>query len=173
MSNRTHVHVLNTAQLSSTRNAVALDTRQSSIENLNRIVVQMIDIALAAKHAHWNVRGSHFLAYHKLFDQVFDTLIAETDAVGERTAALGGIARATVQAVAGETPLKPYPMLAVGEFEHIEQLATRLGSLGGEVKAAITAIAAAGDHVSADVLTDAAASIDVLLWKIESHKPPG
>lgn len=170
MSNRTVLlHALNSAQLRSTHNDLPIDTRHISIEMLNGIVVHAIDIALAAKHAHWNVRGRNFLASHKLFDKVFTELVTEIDALGERATAIGGIARGTVQTVADSTQLKPYPVLTVSEREHVEQLAMRLGRLGSEIRHAIAAIAKSQDVVTVDLLTTACSTVDSLLWTIESH----
>lgn len=170
MSNRTaHLHAINTTQLRTTQNDLPMDVRHTSIETLNGIVVHAIDIALAAKHAHWNVRGPNFLSHHKLFDEVFNQLIAQIDSIGERATALGGIARGTVQMVANGTDLKPYPVLSVGEREHVEQLSERLGLLGAKISKAVGETSRLGDIVSADVLTDAAATIEGMLWLVESH----
>lgn len=166
------LHVVNANQVLATKNELPYEIKLASIEQLNSVVVHMIDVALSAKHAHWNVRGPNFLSYHQLFDKVFMELICEIDAVGERATALGGIARGTVQTVATGTELKPYPVLSVAEAEHIEQLSSRLGVLGGKVQRAVHEAARLGDAVTADVLTDAAAAIDSLLWLVESHSPP-
>lgn len=170
MSNRTaHLHAVNTAQVRSTKNDLPIETRHVSIELLNGVVVHAIDIALAAKHAHWNVRGRNFLSYHKLFDKVFTDLVAEIDALGERATAIGGIARGTVQTVADATQLKPYPVLTVSEREHVEQLAMRIGRLGSEIRHAIAVVTKTQDVVTVDVLTTACSTVDSLLWTIESH----
>jgi starvation-inducible DNA-binding protein len=170
MSNRLPIlHAVNSDQLAQTRNPLPIQVRQASVESLNRVVVNLVDVALAAKHAHWNVRGPNFMSYHALFDKVFGELMDQIDAVGERATALGGIARGTVQTVAEGSELKPYPILAVAEQEHVEQIAIRLGQLGRDVRGAIQSAEKLGDLVTVDVLTDVAASMDSLLWLIESH----
>jgi starvation-inducible DNA-binding protein len=170
MSNRApHLHALNATQVLRTSNDLPAHVRHASIEMLNRNVVHAIDVALSAKHAHWNVRGPSFLVYHQLFEKVFTQLLTQIDSLGERTTALGGIARATVQAVARETDLKPYPVLSVSEQEHIEELAQRLGRLGGELRRASLDATRSEDVVTADVLIQAGAAVDALLWLVESH----
>src|SRR5579862_7467429 len=37
---------------------------------LNQSLANAIDVKLAAKQAHWNVKGENFIALHELFDQV-------------------------------------------------------------------------------------------------------
>jgi starvation-inducible DNA-binding protein len=171
MSNRIqNVVAVKSGHLHPTRNTLPLDARHQSVEILNRVVIHSIDVALSAKHAHWNVRGPNFTAYHTLFDRVFTELVGHVDHLGERAAAMGGIARGTVQAVADETRLKPYPIRAVSEADHVEHLAARLGQLGGEIGVAITACARIDDSISVDVLTQAGAAVDSLLWLLESHQ---
>lgn len=170
MSNRTaQVHFVNSEQMRATQNSLPIDTRHHSIEALNRVVAHLVDVALAAKHAHWNVRGANFASYHALFDRVFKDLVDQVDHVGERASALGGIARGTVQTVASATQLQPYPVLMVAEREHISQLANRLGQVGREIRAAVGSIGGRDDIVTVDVLTETCATIDRLLWLIESH----
>ena len=163
------IDAINLDHIVATRNDLPLDIRHASIERLNVIVVHAIDVALCAKHAHWNVRGPNFLSFHNLFEKVFKEMMEQIDQLGERATALGGIARGTVQAVAGSTSLAPYPILIAGESEHVEHLADRLGRLGSEIRAAVIATDSVGDVISADVLTQAGAAIDSLLWIIESH----
>ena len=173
MSNRAMpFHTVNSEQLLVTKNELALDVRHASIETLNSVVVHMIDIALASKHAHWNVRGPNFMSFHKLFDKVFEDLLEQIDAIGERATAIGGTSRGTVQTVASSTRLKPYPVLAVAEQDHVEHLSSRLGQLGREIRLAVIATGAQEDVITADVLTDAGAAVDSLLWFIESHAVP-
>lgn len=170
MSNRTaYLHSVNSEQMLATHNSLPVEARHYSIETLNGIVAHLIDVALAAKHAHWNVRGPNFLSYHRLFDKVFDDLIEQIDAVGERATMLGGIARGTVQTVAATTQLPPYPVLSVSEKEHVTLLSSRLGQLGTDVRSAIVATGERGDIITADVLTETCAAIDSLLWHVESH----
>lgn len=162
--------VLNTAQLNWSKHTLPGDVRLSAIEILNAIVVETIDVALSARHAHWNVRGPNFTALHELFGHTFNELNQHIDALAERAAALGGVARGTLQDVASETKLKPYPMFSIDEHEHIEAMATRLGQIGGEIRPAIDECAKIGDPVSADLLTQACATVDKLLWRVGSHQ---
>jgi starvation-inducible DNA-binding protein len=162
--------VLNTSHLNWTKNDLAPNVRQGSAEILNALIVQSIDIALSARHARWNVRGSSAGSLRDQFACVFAELDFHIDALGQRVAALGVVARGTVQDVASESTLKPYPILCLTEFETIESIGTRLGQLGGEMRRGIEECRDLGDPVSADLLIRACTNVDILLWRIESHQ---
>jgi starvation-inducible DNA-binding protein len=164
------VAVLNTTHHHWTKNDLPAKVRQASGEVLNSLVIEGIDVALAARYARWNVRGPHFAALHELFGSVYDEVNQQVDVLAERAVALGMVARGTVQDVASETALKPYPMLSISEQEHIEAMARRLGIWGGDVRRAIEECEKLGDRVSADVLSEACAAIEKLLWRVESHQ---
>src|SRR5262245_3673597 len=73
-----------------TRNDIPENTRKEMITLLNQRLADVIDLQLQAKLAHWNVRGPNFIALHKLFDEVAETVEEYVDLIAERTAALGG-----------------------------------------------------------------------------------
>lgn len=171
MSPRTmKLAVLNTTHLHWTKNDLPAGVRQGSGEVLGSLVIEGIDVALGARHAHWNVRGPNFSALHDLFGAVFDELNAHVDVLAERAVALGMVARGTVQDVASETALKPYPMMCISEQEHVEAMACRLGLLAGGARRAIEECERLGDRVTADLLSDTCAAFDRLLWRVESHQ---
>lgn len=94
-----------------TRNDLASATRTTVIATLAPALATAIDLALAAKQAHWNVRGRQFAPLHALFDQVADAAGAWADELAERIVQLGGVADGTLAAVARHTALAPYPVL--------------------------------------------------------------
>jgi starvation-inducible DNA-binding protein len=163
------VQVLNARQMRQTRNDLPLDVRRNVIEIMNGILAETIDLGLAARQAHWNLRGRNFSSLHALFDKIHDELSAHADTLAERIAALGGLARGTAQSVAAETALDPYPALAVSEEEHLDALSMRLGQLASAVHHAIGESMVLEDPVSGHYLTEAAAAIEKLLWLTESH----
>src|SRR5262249_31951013 len=95
-----------------TKNDLSEQTRTKVIELLNARLADALDLGRQVKQAHWNVRGTNFIALHKLFDEVYDDVEEYGDLLAERVAQLGGIAEGTIQAVSGRTTLGAYPLTA-------------------------------------------------------------
>ena len=72
-------------------------------------LVELIDLALHAKQAHWNVVGPSFRPLHTEFDEITDIARLAADAVAERLAALDVSPDGTPAAVAGSR-LEPFPL---------------------------------------------------------------
>jgi DNA-binding ferritin-like protein len=53
-----------------TKNSLPQSIRFRSVGLLNRNLASAIDLERQAKQAHWNVKGSNFIALHELFDKV-------------------------------------------------------------------------------------------------------
>src|SRR6476620_2341907 len=71
--------------------ASTLDAGQQQIagDALQGTVVDLIDLSLVAKQAHWNVIGRNFLSVHESLDELVTVARDFTDAAAERATAIG------------------------------------------------------------------------------------
>ena len=159
MTNRTH-------------NTLSDNIRAQSIELLNRYLAASIDLRAQVKHAHWNTRGTAFIAVHELFDKVAAATDVYCDAIVERASALGGTAHGTVQVAAGRSFLVPYAVGVADEKLHIEAISGALASFGDYARKAIDEAASRGDPGTADLFAGVSRGIDHQLWLVESHLKP-
>lgn len=143
--------------------------RVAVVALFNALLADVIDLGLQAKQAHWNVKGPQFAALHALFDEVREELDGHADELAERAVVLGGVARGTLQAVAADSRLTPYPAEALDGAEHLWALSAALARAARSAREAIKAADEQGDAVSADVFTEVARGLDTLLWKVEAH----
>jgi starvation-inducible DNA-binding protein len=130
-----------------------------------------IDLALAIKHAHWNVRGPQFIAVHEMLDTLRTEMDDHVDTMAERISQLAGTPQGTLQGVTGATSLPAYPADAKTIEAHLMALADRYGAFANAVRTDIEAVGDAGDPTSADVLTQVSRGVDKALWFIEAHLP--
>jgi starvation-inducible DNA-binding protein len=164
-----HGVAIESARLVATKNDLAHDTRASVVSRLNQWLADCIDLQLQCKQAHWNVKGSSFIALHKLFDDINADVAGFADLLAERLVQLGGVAEGTARVVAERSQLAVYPVsLTTGEH-HVAALSDALAQFGHLVRLGIDEMEELGDKVSADVLTEISRGIDKWLWFVEAH----
>jgi starvation-inducible DNA-binding protein len=142
---------------------------ETIIALLNQLLANTIDFKLSAKQAHWNVRGTNFIALHELFDKVSSTVDEYADTLAERVAQLNGTAQGTLQTVSEQSVLPGYPLDIHEAQDHVRALSTTIGMLADTHRQAINTSTNAGDKVTADILTETARGLDKLHWFIRSH----
>src|SRR3989442_1727570 len=152
-----------------TKNDLPAMTRADVIVILNARLADSIDLMHQAKQAHWNVKGSSFMALHTLFDAVVDAAEAYMDLLAERVVQLGGTAEGTIQVATTRTGLKAYPLTLAEEREHVEALSSALAAYGTSVRQAIEQTDALGDKDTADICTEISRGVDKYLWFVEAH----
>jgi starvation-inducible DNA-binding protein len=152
-----------------TRNDLPDNARKAMIALLNARLVDTIDLRLALKQAHWNVKGENFIALHELFDQIQVRVGVFVDDVAERAVALGGAVAGTTQAVAKGSKLEPYPTEISAQADHLQAVADRLAAFAKLARAAIEAAEEAGDKNTADLFTGISRQVDKDLWLVEAH----
>ena len=155
----------------STRNSIHDNARKAAIAALGARMADAIDLALAIKHAHWNVRGPQFIAVHEMLDTLRTQMDDHVDTMAERISQLAGTPQGTLQGVSGATSLPAYPADAKTIEAHLTALADRYGAFANAVRKDIEAVDEAGDPTSADVLTQVSRGVDKSLWFIEAHLP--
>jgi starvation-inducible DNA-binding protein len=152
-----------------TRNELKEPLRKQMVDLLNASLVELIDLGLQAKQAHWNVKGPSFIALHELFDKVAEVVEEATDTVAERAVALGGTATGTLQLVDERSELTPYSLKLKGGLQHVKALSMAIATCGTRVRASIAIAADAGDQDTADVFTEVSRELDKYLWFVEAH----
>lgn len=145
------------------------NTKATMVALLNARLADAIDLALATKQAHWNLKGPQFIAVHEMLDPMRAALDGHIDVVAERVAQLDGTALGTVQGVADTTELAPYPTDINAIPDHLKALVERYAALGKSVREAIDTADEAGDADTADIFTAFSRDLDKNLWFLRSH----
>ena len=73
-----------------TKNDLPAKKREALAELLNGHLALCLDVMLQTKQAHWNVKGTNFIALHELFDKINEDFEEYTDLLAERIVQLGG-----------------------------------------------------------------------------------
>ena len=136
---------------------------------LNARLADAIDLSLAVKQAHWNLKGPTFIAVHELLDMLRAHLDTNADTVAERIAQLEGVALGTTQTVAKGTALPGYPTDIHQVPDHVKALVDRYAALSKSVREAIDTADDAGDAGTADIFTQFSRDLDKDMWFLRSH----
>lgn len=152
-----------------TRNDLTESVRTASLTLLQALLSDTLDLASQVKHAHWNVRGPHFMPLHELFDTLHEELEEEVDDIAERMTALGSSVRGTMRQGAASSRLPEFPPDAVDGAAHLKALADRYAKLAASMREAIDAADRGGDAATADLFTQTTRALDKHLWFLEAH----
>jgi starvation-inducible DNA-binding protein len=157
------------AKLFPSRQDLPADVRKKLVALLNQQLADTTDLRSQTKHAHWNVKGSNFIALHKLFDELAEQLNEFVDEIAERATALGGVASGTARSVAAGTRLPEFPADAADWKAVVDALADRYAHLARSTREAIDESDDLGDKDTADLFTEVSRALDQDLWFLEAH----
>lgn len=134
---------------------------------LTPVVLGLQALAVNGKQAHWNVRGSNFIAIHELFDQVVSNAQASADLAAERIVALGLPLDARLSTVAEKTT----SAVSAGFTQWQEQIAAIVSDMDAVIADTQTAIDGLDevDLTSQDVAIAVKASLEKDRWFLSAH----
>ncbi|PZG11317.1 Dps family protein [Nonomuraea aridisoli] len=145
------------------------DARNTVAEALQGSLVDLIDLSLVAKQAHWNLIGSHFRPIHLQLDEVTDLARQHMDAIAERAVAIGVNPDGRAATVARSTKLAQPDG---GWIEDGKVVATFTDILDGISKRMYERIRAVEepDPVTQDLLIAVAQDIDKQHWMFQAQR---
>lgn len=132
--------------------------------HLQHSLVELIDLGLHAKQAHWNVTGPNFRSLHAQFDEITDMARLNADAVAERLAAIHVSPDGSLAAVC-ESPLKPFPVGWLPGPTAVKAILARIDHISGTNLIRIKEIHGV-DPVAETILVDLAEELDKAAWML-------
>ena len=138
-------------------------------EELQATLLELIELSLQGKQAHWNVTGPQFRSVHLELDEIVETARWAADEVAERLATIGSAPDGRAATVAAARPFEPFPDGAVPD----EEVVARVGALMEELNARIDsriARLAEPDPVSQGILISAAERLAKHAWMLRAQR---
>jgi starvation-inducible DNA-binding protein len=135
---------------------------------LRDTLVELIDLSLQAKQAHWNVVGPRFRGVHHQLDELVERTRGYADTVAERIATLGEPAQGLASHVEHQSKLDPFPAVFVKDDEVVKLVVDRLAGLSGRLRERI-ALARDRDPVTEDLLITALGSLEEQMWMFHAQ----
>jgi starvation-inducible DNA-binding protein len=136
---------------------------------LQGALVDLIDLSLQGKQAHWNLVGRHFRSLHLQLDDVVASARTHSDTVAERTIALGVNPDGRAQTVADRSELTPLEAGYIQDDKVVAAFVERLAAIVGRMRERVRATAEP-DPVTQDILITVTADLEKHLWMFQAER---
>lgn len=130
---------------------------------LRATVVDLIDLSLIAKQAHWNVLGRNFRSVHLALDELVTAAREFTDAAAERATAIGVSPDGRAATVAKEAAGLDFPDGWQQDTDVIGAIVANLDTVIGRLRERIE-LTEKPDAVTQDLFIEIAGRLEQLHW---------
>ena len=137
-------------------------------ENLQKVLVDLIELHLQGKQAHWNVIGTNFRDLHLQLDELVDFARQGSDTIAERMRALDAVPDGRSDTVAAATTLPDFPAYEHGTTEVVDLITARTYAAVDTMRAVHDAVDAE-DPSTADLLHQLIDGLEKQAWLIKSE----
>lgn len=151
------------------RNALDEPTTLKTAQHLQKRLIDLVDLALILKQAHWNVLGTNFRSVHLQLDEVIVSVRDASDEFAERISSLGIAADGRSLTVSQDTQLETYPSGFRKTDETVTLVANALMKTVEGLRLSMKELADL-DPVSEDMCIATCAVLEKHLWMIQAQE---
>ena len=141
--------------------------RKTVAEGLSKVLADSYGVYLKTHGYHWNVRGPNFSQLHALFMAQYTEMWTAIDEGAERIRALGELAPQGYGAFGNLSSIKDGDP-SKGAEEMLKDLIASQETLVGTLYAILPTAQAAGDEVSASLISDRLTAHEKHIWMLRS-----
>jgi len=141
---------------------------KEAAEALQPVLVDLIDLHLIGKQAHWTVVGERFQSAHERLDVNVEEWRAWSDDVAERIVTLGHLPRGRGHDVVDESPAGPFPLDWLADGEAIRLVGERVEATARRARTAQETVADL-DVISDGLLQTIIEGLEMQLWMLRAH----
>lgn len=141
-------------------------TRMS--EHLQRLLVELVDLHLVGKQAHWNVVGKNFRDLHLQLDEIVTDARSFTDQVAERMRALHVTPDGRASVVAKLSELAPLPEGEISTSDAVDAISEALYGVVATAREMHDDVDAE-DPTTADLLHGIIERLEQLAWMVAAE----
>ena len=145
------------------------EERETAGADLQAMLVDLVDLSLIGKQAHWNVEGRHFRSLHRELDELVDAWRSLEDDVAERAVALGVAPDGQARTIATTSEIEPLAAGPLTDRDVVEAITARLAQVVVRTRERIHH-AHVSDPVTEDLLIHVAATLEKQLWMIRVQR---
>jgi starvation-inducible DNA-binding protein len=136
--------------------------------DLQATLVELVDLSLQGKQAHWNVTGPNFRSVHLELDEIVDSARLASDRVAERIVTIGHLPDGRAGAIAATAPFAPFPAGVVSTTQVVEIVGARIDELAARLRERIGRLGEI-DPVSQGILVDVDEELEKQAWMLRAQ----
>lgn len=137
-------------------------------DDLQQVLVDLIELHLQGKQAHWNLVGTNFRDLHLQLDAIVDAARDASDTIAERMRALDAVPDGRSDTVVATTTVPAIPPGLMGATETVDMIANRIYAVVGTIRAVHDDVDAA-DPSTADLLHAIIDQLEKEAWLLKSE----
>lgn len=137
-------------------------------DSMQKVLVDLIELHVQGKQAHWNVVGKNFRDLHLQLDEVVEAAREFSDEVAERMRALHATPDGRSDSVAATTTLPAFPSGEVDTAKTIDLITVRIEAVVGTMRDVHDQVDEE-DPTSADILHAIIAKLEQYAWMISAE----
>ncbi|HEY7176881.1 MAG TPA: DNA starvation/stationary phase protection protein [Micromonosporaceae bacterium] len=134
-------------------------------DGLQRVLVDLIDLHIQDKQAHWNVIGPNFRDLHLQLDEIIESAREASDTIAERMRAVQGTPDGTVDTIAAKSSLPAFPHGEQPTGKVVDLIVERLNAAAKTIRDVEDKIEHE-DPPSADLLHMIVADVEKYAWMV-------
>ena len=137
-------------------------------DNLQKVLVDLLELQMQGKQAHWNVVGKNFRDTHRVLDEIIEDARTFSDTVAERLRALHAVPDGRSDTVAATTTLQEYPNGEIDTAATVDLITERLEATIATMREVHDPVDEE-DPTSADILHAVIERLEQFAWMVSAE----
>jgi len=137
-------------------------------QNLQKVLVDLVELHLQGKQAHWNLVGTNFRDLHLQLDEIVDTAREASDTIAERMRALNAIPDGRSDTITASTTLPAISPVELSTTETVDLVTTRIYAAVETIRTVHDEVDTA-DPSTSDLLHVIIDSLEKQAWMLKSE----
>ena len=154
--------------MSTVKSPLSDDDRKVTGEALQGALVDLIELSLVGKQAHWNLIGRNFRSIHLALDEIVDLARTFSDTVAERAIAIGVNPNGQTEALARESKVEPLEVGYVPVDKVIGSVVDRLDPMIQRFRERME-VTEKADPVTQDLVIGIIAELEKAHWMFQAE----
>jgi starvation-inducible DNA-binding protein len=136
--------------------------------NCQAVLVDLIELHVQGKQAHWNIVGTNFRDLHLQLDEIIEAARAFADEMAERMRALHALPDGRSSTVAKSTSLPEFPAGLINTRDAIDKIVAALDAAVGTMRKVHDEVDEE-DPTTADLLHAFIAKLEQFAWMVNAE----